>query len=51
MRLLTCKDSSGVTVVSESKVLSDTKLCTVSSVMAQRAAGWRGGGDQRREKI
>ena len=51
MRLLTCKDSSGVTILSEGKVLNDATLCTVPPIMAEMQLGWRGAGDLRRRKI
>lgn len=43
---LTCKDSSGVIIISESKALNDPKLCIVSSVVVERV--WL---DRRVEKI
>lgn len=42
MRLLTCKDSPGVTILSECKLLNDAKLCTLPSIMAEIVAGVEG---------
>lgn len=42
MSLQTCKDSLGMTIISESKVLHDPKLGIVSFVVVQRV--WLGEG-------
>ena len=49
MRFLTCKDSSGVIILSEGKVLNDATLCTVPPIMAEMQLGWRAGDLRRSE--